>query len=398
VDRFGIVRDYVGELPTPEDCALGRPNAIGWWSPIENGPMFTGLWLPAVCAQARQSGTEDDRNRARRLAEGLMHCASVSSVPGFIARGVGSDGRCHYPLGSDDQTHPWFLGLSHYLRSGLATEPERARILARVLEVGSVLEASDWRCPCDGAFEGQFRGEYRGPLFRDAVRYLYLLRILAELSGESSWRTQYQTALHERPTGSDLTRIQLCAAGIPRDRNAIRNLDESQLWIYVGCQASLAELIALEQDELIRRDYMAGLIVNAEIALPQVDTCSRFDKDDTKVFGSANWRVVYSEWFPQRTQQDAERLARIVNVAARGERKPYETRWMRNPLAGAAITALALPIASASLPADARERVERALRHYDYGRLHLAESFLADVAAAPLDILPVSQESNQRDR
>ena len=36
VDEHGIMRDYVGELPTPEDCRLGRPNAIGWWSPIEN--------------------------------------------------------------------------------------------------------------------------------------------------------------------------------------------------------------------------------------------------------------------------------------------------------------------------------------------------------------------------
>ena len=39
----GLIHDYVGELPTPEDCEQGRPNAIGWWSPIENGPMFTGF-------------------------------------------------------------------------------------------------------------------------------------------------------------------------------------------------------------------------------------------------------------------------------------------------------------------------------------------------------------------
>ncbi|MDP4659698.1 MAG: hypothetical protein NWS11_06680, partial [Opitutales bacterium] len=47
IDGHGIVRDYVGELPTPEDCRLGKPNAIGWWSPIENGPMFTGMYLHA---------------------------------------------------------------------------------------------------------------------------------------------------------------------------------------------------------------------------------------------------------------------------------------------------------------------------------------------------------------
>ena len=48
VDEHGIVRDYVCELPTPEDCRLGKPNAICWWSPIENGPMFTSMYLQAV--------------------------------------------------------------------------------------------------------------------------------------------------------------------------------------------------------------------------------------------------------------------------------------------------------------------------------------------------------------
>ena len=56
VDEHGVVRDYVGELPTPEDCRLGRPNAIGWGSPIENGPMFTGMYLDAMVTKARRSG------------------------------------------------------------------------------------------------------------------------------------------------------------------------------------------------------------------------------------------------------------------------------------------------------------------------------------------------------
>ncbi|MEI7682486.1 MAG: hypothetical protein WCK07_24040, partial [Betaproteobacteria bacterium] len=96
VDSHGVIRDFVGETPTPEDCALGRPNAIGWWSPIENGPMFTGMYLPAACERARRSGAAEDRAKARRLAQGLLKCASVSEVRGFIARGIGSDGRCHY--------------------------------------------------------------------------------------------------------------------------------------------------------------------------------------------------------------------------------------------------------------------------------------------------------------
>jgi hypothetical protein len=67
VDSHGIIRDFVGELPTPKDCALGKPNAIGWWSPIEDGPMFTGLYLPAACEHARRSGDAGDKANARRL-------------------------------------------------------------------------------------------------------------------------------------------------------------------------------------------------------------------------------------------------------------------------------------------------------------------------------------------
>ncbi|HBL44166.1 MAG TPA: hypothetical protein DDZ90_12310, partial [Planctomycetaceae bacterium] len=30
VDSYGIIHDFAGDLPTPEDCRLGKPNAIGW--------------------------------------------------------------------------------------------------------------------------------------------------------------------------------------------------------------------------------------------------------------------------------------------------------------------------------------------------------------------------------
>lgn len=378
IDRFGIVQDFVGDLPTPEDCRLGRPNVIGWWSPIENGPMFTGLYLPAACERARRTGAAADRDQARLLAEGLMKCASVSDVPGFIARGVGTDGTCHYPLGSDDQTHPWFLGLHAYVKSSIPTADERAAIVKKMSEVAAVLESTGWRCPCDGAFRGEFRGGYRGHLFRDAVRYLYLLRAMHDVTGDAVWLERYRNAVTERPHGGDKTpnektRGEICAAGYPQDREAIKFLDESQLWIYVGSQASLAKLIALETDEALRSRYRAGLKVNVEQARKGIAGYKTFDNRDTKVFGNADWRAVYSHWFPQPTQADAARLAEIADKAKRGERKHYETRWMRNPLAACAITAY-------DADAATRAEIETALRHYDYAKLNMAEFFLAECA------------------
>ena len=44
----GLLMDYVGPMPTPDEAARAFPNAMGWWTPVENGAMFTGQWMPAV--------------------------------------------------------------------------------------------------------------------------------------------------------------------------------------------------------------------------------------------------------------------------------------------------------------------------------------------------------------
>ena len=53
IDPLGIMIDFADMegkvlLPTPEECRAGKPNALGWWSPIENGAMFNGLYLDGV--------------------------------------------------------------------------------------------------------------------------------------------------------------------------------------------------------------------------------------------------------------------------------------------------------------------------------------------------------------
>lgn len=379
IDRHGVILDYIGEIPTPEDCKLGRPNAIGWWSPIENGPMFTGLYLPAACERARRSGVAVDKANARRLALGLLKCASVSDVRGFIARGMGTDGKCHYPLGSDDQTHPWFYGLHAYCMSGIPSDAERKRVVKKMREVADVLEAKAWRCPCDGAFKGQFRGAFQGHLFRDAVRYLFMLRAMYDVTRDGVWLERYRKALVERPANCDKTRVQICAAGYGPDREAIKGIDDYQQWIYVGSQGSLAQLVAMETDESLRTQYRAGLAINARQSLAAIEAHKAFDNNDTKVFGNANWRAVYSTWFPQPTQAEAQRLSGIADKSKRGERKHYEARYMRNSLAAAAIIALAGD-------GTGRDVVERAIRHYDYSKLHMSEFFFAEFAYYALPV------------
>jgi endo-1,4-beta-xylanase len=373
VDEHGVVRDFVGELPTPEDCRLGKPNAIGWWSPIENGPMFTGMYLQAMVERARRSGAASDKEQARKLSQGLLKCASVSDVPGFVARGVGSDGKCHYPLSSDDQMHPWFLGLHAYLRSDIPSADERAILVAKVRAVADVLESTGWRMPCDGAFKGDFRGGFMGEHFRDAVRYLYMLRATYEMTGDAVWLGRYRKALAEKPAKSAETRQEICALGCPRDLPFIPQIDKGKFWIYVGSQAGLAWLASVETAPGVEAAYRKGLAVNAQYALPAVETHAQFDNADQGVFGSADWRSVYATWFPQPTQAEAERLAKIVDYKKRGPRKGYESSAMRNPLAAAAIVALSGDPSGSPV-------VLKAVSHYDYARLNMAEFFFAEVA------------------
>ena len=159
ISEYGFVLDYKGELPSPQECIDGRPNYLNWWGPTENAAMFTGLYLSSVCQRHMLSPSQADSDKARKLAKGLMLCASVSDVKGFISRGVSSDGKTHYPIGSEDQTVPWIYGMYMYLKSDIPDAEEKSAVKSKIIEVCLALDANNWNCPCDGKFRGQHHGE-----------------------------------------------------------------------------------------------------------------------------------------------------------------------------------------------------------------------------------------------
>ncbi len=390
IDSHGIILDYVGEIPTPEDCAAGRPNALGWYSPIENGPMFTGIYLPAACERAHRSGASADKANARRLAQGLLRCASVSDVPGMIVRGFATDGKSHYPLGSDDQTHPWFYGLYAYWKSDIPTEAEKKEIAGKVKEVADVLEANGWKCPCDGSFKGDFRGGFKWDHFRDASRYLFMLKALHEMTGDAVWLERYINALTERPGKRGLSRLEICAAGYAHDIEALKWDRKSWPhwnWIFVGSQASLRQLAEMETDPAVKSQFQAGLLAGAKEALTGVAEFAKFDNNDTKVFGTSNWRDVYPEWFPQKTQSDAGKLSEKADMKKKGERWEYEHRYVNAPLAAAVIVALA------GNPED-RDAIEKAICRYDYRKLYSARFFFAECAYYAYPSVSITREDD----
>jgi hypothetical protein len=376
IDKNGHVIDFVGEIPTPEDCALGKPNLLGWRTPLANGTMSTGNYLATACERARRSGDPVDKSNARLMAQGLLKSASVSDVPGMIVRGFSTDGKSHFPFGSDDQTHPWFYGLYLYWKSDIPSAAEKKAIVDKIKEVAGVLESTSWKCPCDGSFKGTFRGKFGGEGFRDVARYLFMLKVTHEITGDNVWLERYKKALSERPGKRGMTRLEICAAGYGPDialNKWSQNVYPNWNWIYVGAQASIKHLVEMETDPAIKAQYQAGLTAGAKEALPGIAEFEKFDNNDTKVFGSANWREVYPNWFPQKSPSDAEKIAENPDKKKMGQRRNYESRYMMTPLAAAAMVALA------GDPAH-RDIIEKAIRHYDYQKIYMGQLFFAEYA------------------
>lgn len=367
----GLLYDYVGDLPSPEDCAKGLPNAIGWWSPIENGPMFTGPFLAAVCRRAGCTGSEADRAYARKLAAGLLRAASVSDVKGMVVRGFGADGRCHYPLGSDDQTLPWFFGLHSYWLSGIPDANEKSAIAAKLREVADALAANEWKLPCDGAFKGQNRGGFfrfeRAFLpFRDAVFGLYILRVMQEVTGDAKWSGQYEAYLKRVHAKTKKSMPDVIRGGLKVDKADFPEADRNQLWLYTTAQDCLRHLASA--DPARREIFREGMRNSAFAARPRMKDVFKlagFPKE--KPFRYANWRTGYA-WREQKTQKEAEAVAFSGNKAILGNRKGIERSFATTPLAAASICA------DAGLFTG---EVNRTISAIDYDGINISEIYLA---------------------
>lgn len=368
VGGAGLLLDYLGEIPTARDCAECRPNAKGWWTPIENGPMFTGPWLAAVCWRAEASGLAADRALARRLAGGLLRAASLSKTPGFIARGEGADQGSHYPVGSMDQTLPWFYGLYAYQKSPVA-DPEVADAARKVmLAVARALEANGWKCPCEAPFNAETCGDFvNGSIpFRNAAHGLFLFRILGELDA-ARYGGLYAEMAPARAKNCEMTRLEVCATGYEADLAALPSLEPDLLWIYVCAQGCLRELAALEPGE---EAFARGLKANVRRAAPFMALHEKYDNSTETPFRYANWRMGYT-WREQKTIAESDLVASTGDRAILGTRKSFERAYMTAPLSAAAICALA---------GESSREMAATLAHYDYSTLNLSEFFLAELA------------------
>jgi hypothetical protein len=376
VDKHGIMIDFTDldgsvSLPTPEECRDGKPNALGWWAPIENGAMFNGLYMDASVNRWRQTRSADDAAKARRLMEGLLLLASISDVKGLIGRGVSTDGKAHYPMGSNDQASPWFLGLWRYLDSGLATEDERRRIVAKVTETTEAIVALKWAMPAEAPFHR--RGSFAGFTFDSAPRLLFVCKMLHAITGDAKWNTLYRSALQERGGEEKLSRLEAC------ERGMVFHYAKYHSWTSCTCVGALRALWKMERDEAIKSAYARGLQASADLALKSLPMAQQFDHADASPF-EMDWRKsMLPLWKPQQTEQEAQDLAhaQLKEFMKVSPRRGKETEFVREPAAAAWVVTLA---PDAAILKQRAADVERVIAHYDYAKLYYSQFFWVESA------------------
>jgi len=375
IDAHGLMLDFADldgsvSLPTPEECRQGKPNALGWWSPIENGAMFNGLYLDAALLRWRRTQSAEDGAKARRLMEGLLLLNSISDVPGFVGRGVSADGKSHYAMGSNDQTLPWFLGLWRYWESALATAAEKTRIARHLVTTAEAIERLGWKMPAEPPFGT--RGSFEGFHFEEVSRKLFVLKLLHAVTGEARWWELYEQELAARGGDKNLSKREICADGMVFWYSPRHN------WTSCAAVGALRGLWELETDASLKAAYAAGLAASARLAAETLPLALQFDNADTSRF-EMNWRVMNAEWRPQTTEQEAQELAQaqLRHFLKQAPRRGRETAFVREPTAAAWIVTLC---PDPAVVAPHRAAVERVIAHYDYARLYYSQFFWVEAA------------------
>ncbi len=376
IDKHGVMLDFTDldgsvNLPTPEECREGKPNALGWWAPIENGAMFNGLYMDAAILRWRRSRSADDAEKARRLMEGLLFLNTISDVKGFVGRGVTTDGKSHYAMGSNDQTLPWFVGLWRYWESELATAEERQRIARHLRETAEEIARIGWKMPAEAPFGT--RGSFEGFHFDEAARKLFTMRLLHIVTGEEKWHALYLEELQRRGGERNLSKLETCQAGMQFFYARTHN------WTSCTAVSALRGLWELETDPDRKATYARGLAASARLAAESLPLAAQFDHGDGTTF-SQDWRAsMLPLWKPQSTEQEAAALAgeQLRAFMKTSPRRGKETAFIREPTSAAWIVTLC-PDAEIVRPHVAA--IERMIAQFDYAKLYYCTFFWVEGA------------------
>jgi hypothetical protein len=379
VNEHHLILDYVGlkgEIvrPTAEDCREMKPSALSWGVPNEDGPMFNGLYLDAMCSRWLITKDDEVRAKARRLIEGLIKVSTIGKTPGFIARGIATDGRTTYSMGSNDQTTPWLYGIWRYVTDGLPKDDaERQDLVKRFVEQVKVLDSHAWKVPTDGP-PSPYRGDFAKPTWEAVPRLLFIMKAMHTFTGDASWQERYLAAAHEKVGKGQRERLEVCRIGMVFDPGQ----GERHSWTGSECVICLRGLWEMETDPALKNVYADGLRHSAEVAAQSLPLIEKFDVNGTEPF-NVDWRVMNGAWKPQHSEAEAVgvALAGLKLQHAASPRMTIEKDYLREPCFAAWVVTLC---PDREFVMSHRAAIEKVITHYDFSRVYLSQFFPVESA------------------
>lgn len=374
---YGHLLDYAEadgstSIPTARECQCCEPNPLGWWTPIENGAFFGGLYMAALIhkhANARAEGLAAD---IRYLAKGLMLLQDVGARDGFIARGVADDGHSHYPCSSEDQVTPWLMGMYAYMHSGLCEDT--GDVSARLLRALRGLRACGWSIPCDAPYTGYVNRWLNARDWRGVCKLLYCARMLYQLSGKPEDLEEYSRLLCSAPDGCAFTRLQIASHGFSHDM--VRDTSLIQLWIDVCAHLALRELA--KADTAHADAYRMGCAHNGITALRFVE--DMFAYDNLGGGFDVNWRPIKRYYQPF----DGDVKRAVSNACADMHRVWTQTivphRHMEHVVLGNALFGawIALTSNDETVTREAARLFTEGVARVDFSTLTVSYAFVAE--------------------
>lgn len=372
---YGHLLDYADRqgntsIPTAEECRQSNPNPYGWWTPIENGGFFGGLYLEALLTEYARCPSDRLADEIDTLVSGLERLQDVARKEGFIARGVAQDGVSHYPVSSEDQVFPWVMGMYSYLKSPLCRD--RADVRARLLRLLRAVWSRGGAVPCDGDYDCANDAAIDAPDWRRCANVLFSAYVLADLSGdEADWR-RYEALCGGRPGQSGYTRCEIVSHGFAHDM--VRNTGLIQMWICVSFHLAMHKLAALDQKRGAL--YAAGCRMNGVTAL---QFAPDIEKYDNRAGGfDLNWRVIS----PLRRPFEGDLKSAWDNACeecAVWQREAVPHRHMEHTVLGNALWGLWIALISMDSAVEAQARAGLSeLDSVDWNTLTISYAFVAE--------------------
>ena len=297
----------------------------------EDCSLYGGVYLAALVEKLGVTGGEETKAECRLILRGLVRNATVTGIPGHLARGIRPNGTWHGDP-SVDQYIGWLYGVWRYVRAGLASETERGEIrtivddmLTRMERHGFVIMRADGKSPTT------FGGDLPALRQTRAERLLAFLLAGYDLTQNARWKKLYEK--------------------MKPPRLPVLKEHRGSAWVLIQNMMALRMLweLELEPETEAREVYRVGMKSAATNCLPQIN----------------GYRA-----FPSRRTASPQLLSEFYSKQYRRHR----VRGLRNPIEAVATVLLS---GQTEIIEKVRPLVPGLLTRYDWPRVPNSQSLVS---------------------